>query len=145
MFGYSDDKRDISALVSVGGGKCRDLRIAKVLLLLKISGRESNENEEYNFLQYLEVTRTIDTVDETLLCVCVWCSTDEEVDDSLRRGTEISEKGGLYVVERFKVVYDKNVEDLQRCKKDRRANSATVRFPKNNSLAIWAFLSELFL
>lgn len=43
----------------------------------------------------MDGTRLIDTVDETLGCVCLRLSTDDEAGHSLRRGTGILEQEGL--------------------------------------------------
>lgn len=64
-----------------------------VLLLFRVSVREDSERLDYTFLQCMEVTRSIDTVDETLGCACVCWSTDDEVDGRMTRGTDALEGG----------------------------------------------------
>lgn len=46
----------------------------------------------------MDVTRPIDTLDETFEHVCLWWSADEEVDYSLRQSTGNLDQGGLDVV-----------------------------------------------
>lgn len=93
----SGDKR-ISFVPDFGGGeKGDDLRFATVLILFRISVGESLEAQGYEFLQYMKLTNVIDTVDETVGCVCVRWSYDGEMDLSLRRSTSILEQGGLDV------------------------------------------------
>lgn len=65
-------------LVSGGEEESCSLWIARILPLFIIGAKESSENQEYEFLQYIEVTTLIDIVDETLKCVCLRCCTNTE-------------------------------------------------------------------
>lgn len=56
---------------------------------LRISVTRNIENQEYPFLQYVEVTNSIDTVHETVGCDLLGWTTDDGVKQSMRRGTEI--------------------------------------------------------
>lgn len=49
----------------------------------------------------MNVTLPIDTADETLECACLSWIIDDDVDNILRRGTDIMERRGLNVRERF--------------------------------------------
>lgn len=93
-FESSGDKKSFfvlfSGLIENGGA----LGVAKKPLLFRTRSRGSNESQTYPFLQFMVVTRPIDTLDKTLECVYVKWSTDDEVQPSLRRGTGISEQGG---------------------------------------------------
>lgn len=68
-----------------GGGRWA----AKVRLLLRMSFKRINKNQECAILQYMEVTAPIATVDETVAYVCLKWSTDREVDLCLIRETGI--------------------------------------------------------
>lgn len=59
------EKSNSFELVSSDGGERDGLSHAKVLQLFWMSARKDSENREYALLQYLEVTRTIDMVEET--------------------------------------------------------------------------------
>lgn len=50
----------------------------KVLLLFRIDARESDQSYKYPFLQYMEVTSTIDTVDVALEYVCLRWTADDK-------------------------------------------------------------------
>lgn len=52
-------------LVSGGRQEARGLLVAEVVLSLKVSIRENNENQGFSSFQYMEVTDLIDIVDET--------------------------------------------------------------------------------
>lgn len=56
-------------------------------------------------MQYIEAICLIDTVDETPGDVCLTWSTNDEVDDSLRKGTIVLEQGGQNVEEWFGIEY----------------------------------------
>lgn len=79
-------------LESGGRVKGAVLRAANVLVLLSMNIRERNEDQEHAFLQHVEVTHPINMADETLGRVQLRCSTDDEVDSSLRRDTVIIEE-----------------------------------------------------
>lgn len=61
----------------------------EVLLLFRVGVRESIEIQKYAFLQYMEATGPIHTVDETLGSVCLVWNTAEEMDHDLKRVTGI--------------------------------------------------------
>lgn len=63
----------VSGVLRGDGGGQGD---AKALLLFRIVVEESNESQEYSLLQYMEETRSIYLVDETLGCTYVSCSSD---------------------------------------------------------------------
>lgn len=60
-----------------------------------------SKSEECAFLRCLEVTRPIDMMYGTLQYVCLRYSTDDEGEQSLRRGHGISVHGGLSVKDWF--------------------------------------------
>lgn len=68
-FGSSGHKKNRSALVSSGREEGYVLCVAKVLLSLTISVRESTENQEDVISQPLAERRLIDTVNSTPGCI----------------------------------------------------------------------------
>lgn len=58
-------------LVSSAKGEGDGLWVANVLLFSLMSVRGNNESREYALLQSLDAMRPIDTVNETLGCVCL--------------------------------------------------------------------------
>lgn len=89
----------------------------------------------------MEVTPTIDTVEETPGRSCVKWSTDEEVDHNLRRGMGISEQGGLSVGEWFEL---KHLKTLQRCVSVMRASHAVAPFSQRTPYPLRGFLLKSF-
>lgn len=57
-------------VLSGGGEKARVLWAAKAMALFRINDRRRNESHQYVHLNYIDVTRLIDTVDQTLVCLC---------------------------------------------------------------------------
>lgn len=66
--------------------------VARLLLLFKINVGESKESENYPFSQYMAVTCPVDTVNETLACVCSRLNTADIRNYLLNFGTGISNK-----------------------------------------------------
>lgn len=91
IFDFFGFKKTRNLFVSAGGVETGGGRFSRVLLFM-IGARESNESHEYAFLQYIEVTSSIGTVDETLMFVCLRWSITNKVGQSLRRETGISEQ-----------------------------------------------------
>lgn len=58
-------------LVSEGEEDGGGLWAANVVLSFMMSGRESNESQEYPILQFIELTRSLDMANETLKCDCL--------------------------------------------------------------------------
>lgn len=79
-------------LFSGGLGKVYELWAAKALLQFTASVRASMGSQDYDGLQYLKVTRPIDRVEETLGCVSLSWSTDDEMDHKQRRERAILKK-----------------------------------------------------
>lgn len=120
------------------GEQSGGLWVAKVLLLLAISVRRSNESKEYAFSQYTKVPRLTDTVEETLCFLSLRWSTDHEVNDSLRRATGVQEYGDVSFGKQFKM---ECLAPLQVCANMVRPDHAIVPFFEKR-MAISAFLSE---
>lgn len=99
--GSSGDSISSNVLYSGAGDEDGGLQVPKALLSFRISVRGGNKNQEYRSLQYMEVVRPVDTVEETTGCVCLWCRTDDEVYHILRLGADISRQGDLTIGEWF--------------------------------------------
>lgn len=68
------------------------------LLFFRIGARGGNESQQSPILQYMDVARPINAVDETLVCVRLRCSTVDKVGHSIRQCAQISVQGSLSVV-----------------------------------------------
>lgn len=97
MFGSFGNKKN-SVVRGFGCEKVGSgLWAVNVLLLIRISVTGCHENGEYAVLQYIKMTHSIDTGDGILGCICLGCSTDDEVDHAPRRDTCFSEQRRISV------------------------------------------------
>lgn len=87
----------------------------------------------------MDVARPIDTVHETLGYVCLRCSSDNNVGDSLRWNTDISEQGGLSIEEWFGMEPQETPTWL--CERGE-SKSYNCAIYKKDFLAIAEFLSK---
>lgn len=85
-------KKNRFVWVSGGEEEGSDLWVAKVIQLRRISFRGSNESREFAFLQFMNVSRSIDTMYEPLGFDGLRWGTDDKADHSLRRNTDITEQ-----------------------------------------------------
>lgn len=77
-----------------------------------MSDRERCDIGQYAFLKYMEVICSIETLEETLRCVCERGCIDDEVEHSLGRGTGALDREHLVAGE---VSGMKSVQTLQGC------------------------------
>lgn len=126
-FGTSGVCRNSYVLVSGGGYKGEGLWVAKVLLLFRMNLGGEEVGKEYAFLQYMEVSRPVDVIEETLNCVCLRWSTDDEVDYSCGGGRNGEKRGRLQVGEWFGI---EELGTLKGCVNVIRSNHAIEPFTK---------------
>lgn len=87
--------------VSSSGRKSNELGLATVQLIARMSVRQNSESRYSTFLQYMELTRPIGTVNDALGFVHLRYSGDVEVDSSVGRGTGTREQGHIITEEWF--------------------------------------------
>lgn len=126
-FWTSGVSRNRYVLVTGGEDKGEGLWVAKVLLLFRMNLGGEEVGKEYAFLQYMEVSRLVDVIEETLNFVCLRWSTDDEVDYSGSGGRNGQKRGLLQVGEWFEIV---ELETLKGCVNVIRSNHAIEPFTK---------------
>ena len=67
------------------------LWVAKVLLLFRLSDDKVSVSEEYAYVQFMEVTKSLSAIDDALGCVCLRWSTDDETDHTLDQDRVLQE------------------------------------------------------
>lgn len=87
------------------------------------------------------MTGPIDIVEETVVCVCLRYSTNNEVDDSLRQGTGVSQQKRLSFGDWFRF---ECLEYLQCCMNILRANHAVSPFLKRTPRQLRHFCPNSF-
>ena len=89
VFGISWDRKNMhkkQSFVVVQGDQNKEFKpvwVAHVLLLFYLQLPRDKEPRQYAFVQYMEVTKPLNGVDEALDCVCLRWSTDDEIDRTI--------------------------------------------------------------